>query len=190
MSVIIAASFQTQSEVDMAIDALLNADFPSDQISSFFVTPAGQHAHYLWGGDHDTSAGAEDSARGTAVGIASGGLVGIAVGAVTSPFTGPLGVITGGLVGAHIGNLVGALSRMKEDEPTSNQASLRHTGMIVAVCTPDEERRQRAIAIFTQLGALELETSSGQIIASDWKDFDPTLPPQRIVMQDQGSAAS
>ena len=68
MSVIIAGRFEEQSEVEIAVQSLRNAGFPADQISSFFLSPAGQHARYSMGGDHDKSVGAEESVKGTAAG--------------------------------------------------------------------------------------------------------------------------
>jgi hypothetical protein len=180
MATIIAGQFDEQSAASAAEQALREAGFPADQISSFYVAPAGQHARYPLGGDHDKSLGAEDSPKGTTAGTATGGLVGAAIGAVATPLAGPLGAITGGLVGAHVGNLVGALGRMKEDDTTGDAPPIRHSGMLVAVSAPTPDCEQRAIQILAQRGALALESGAGNISHGDWEDFDPAVAPRPI----------
>ncbi len=180
MTAIIAGRFDEQTAADAAVAALRDAGFPADDISSFYVSPAGQHAQYPIGGDHDTSTGAEESPKGTIAGATTGGLVGAAIGAVTTPLTGPLGAITGGLVGAHVGNLVGALGKMKDDDPSVSAQPIRHAGMLVAVSAPDADCEQRALRILTDRGALALESGSGHIVQGNWEDFDPAGPPNLI----------
>lgn len=180
MSTIIAGRFEELSEVDSAMSALREAGFPADQISSFFLSPAGQHARYALGGDHNVSAGAEESTKGTAAGTTGGGLVGAAIGAMTTPITGPLGAVTGGLVGAHIGNLVGALGKMKEDDSPEDEPAIRHAGLIVAVSAPVESSQRRAIDVFRQFGARAIELSHGRIVGGDWEDFDPVARPHLL----------
>jgi hypothetical protein len=177
---IIAGSFEEQSTVAAAVGALRAAGFPAEHISSFFVSPAGQHARYTIGGDHDKSTGAQSSAQGTAAGTTTGGVIGAAIGAITTPLTGPIGAITGGLVGAHVGNLVGALGAMKEDEAAPDSPAIRHAGLLVAVSTPTERCKERAIALLREHGAITLESSDGHIVNGDWQDFDPSVPPHLI----------
>ncbi len=180
MATIIAGRFDEQISVDATIAELRAAGFPAEHISTFYVTPAGQHARYRLGGDHDKSVGAEDTAKGTAAGTTTGGLVGAAIGAISAPLTGPIGAITGGLVGAHVGNLVGALGKMHDDDNASDQPLVRHAGLMVAVSAPTAQCVQRAVQILQQQGAGELESADGHIVASDWQDFDPASLPQRI----------
>ena len=189
MATIIAGRFDEQSDVEAAVNALRGAGFPAEHISTFYVAPAGQHARYRLGGDHDKSTGAEESTKGTAAGTTTGGLVGAAIGAVTTPLTGPLGAITGGLVGAHVGNLVGALGKMKDDGG-DDTPPIRHAGLMVAVSTPNVDCEQRAIGILQQHGALELESSSGHIVRGDWEDFDPAAPPHLIDISQQSRPSS
>lgn len=180
MSTIIAGRFEEQTDVEAAVRALRSAGFPADHISTFYVSPAGQHARYAIGGDHDTSTGAQESTQGTAAGTATGGVVGAAIGALTTPLTGPIGAITGGLVGAHVGNLVGALGKMKDDDSPEDAPAIRHAGLMVAVSTPNTPCEQRAIAVLRDHGALEIESGSGRIVRGDWEDFDPSAPPHLI----------
>ncbi len=182
MATIIAGKFDEQVAVDEAVSSLRAAGFPAEHISSFYVAPAGQHARYSIGGDHDKSAGAEDTPKGTAAGTATGGVIGAAIGAISSPLTGPIGVIAGGLVGAHVGNLVGALGTMKDDNVAADAPTIRHAGLMVAVSTPNEECLQRAAALLQSQGAVLLELASGQIRNGDWQDFDPAAPPHLIDM--------
>jgi hypothetical protein len=183
MATIIAGKFDEQTEVEATISALRAAGFPADDISTFFLTPAGQHARYALGGDHDISPGAEDSAQGAVAGSTAGGMLGAAIGAVTTPFTGPIGAITGALVGAHVGNLVGALGKMKDDENPEDAPPIRHAGLIVAVKTSNAQSEECAIAVLRAHGAQQLESSAGQIVRGDWEDFDPASPPHLIDAQ-------
>lgn len=182
MTTIIAGMFEQQSDWDNAVTSLRAAGFPHDQISAFYVSPAGQHATYPLGGDQDRSPGAERSGQGTAAGTAAGGAVGVVIGAATAPVTGPIGALAGGLVGAHIGNLVGALGMMKEDGEGAGENPIpsRHAGLLVAVATPVPASQARAIDVLRQTGAHDIEQSEGTISHGDWEDFDPTRPPQLI----------
>ena len=191
MATIIAGRFDEQVSADAAVAALRDAGFPAGHISSFYVSPAGQHAQYPIGGDHDKSAGAEETPKGTTAGTTTGGLVGAAIGAVTTPLTGPIGAITGGLVGAHVGNLVGALGKMKDDESADSAPPIRHSGMLVAVSTPNPGCEERAVRILNECGALALESGTGHIVHGNWEDFDPALPPHLIDSKQQpGLSAS
>lgn len=189
MATIIAGRFDEQAVADAAVGALRTAGFPAEHISSFYVSPAGQHAQYPIGGDHDNSPGAEDTSKGTMAGSAAGGAIGAAIGAITTPLTGPIGAITGGLVGAHIGNLVGGLGTMRDDDSPADAPAVRHSGLLVAVCTPTENSMQRALAILDDQGAVALESSSGHIVNGDWQDFDAASPPHLITTGQAGQPA-
>jgi len=173
MTVIIAGRFAQQDEVEQAIGALQRAGVPSDQISSFYVNPAGQHDLFPIGGDRDESPGSEDSDKGTALGLGAGGIIGGAAGAAA----GPLGAITGALVGAHIGSLVGSLSATNEDKDIP---PLRQSGMLVAVSVSSGQEEEKAIDTFRALGATCVERSEGKIVNGDWADFDPLSSPKFV----------
>ncbi len=189
MATIIAGRFDEQATAESAVNALRSAGFPAEHISSFYVAPAGQHARYRLGGDHDKSVGAEDSPKGTVAGSTTGGVIGAAVGAISTPLSGPIGAITGGLVGAHLGNLVGALGSMKDDGDSPDTPPIRHSGLLVAVCAPTESCMQRALQILEAQGAVDLESSSGRIESGDWQDFDPAATPQLISKPQAGLGA-
>ncbi len=173
MTVIIAGRFAQQDEVEQAIAALQRAGAPPDQISSFYVNPAGQHDLFPIGGDRDESPGSEDSDKGTAIGLGAGGVIGGAAGAAA----GPLGAVTGALVGAHIGSLMGSLSGTDEDKDIP---PLRQSGMLVAISVSSEEEEEKAIDTFRAIGATCVERSEGQIVNGDWADFDPLSSPKFV----------
>lgn len=170
MAVIIAGRFELQDEASEAIAALHRAGAPPQQVTSFYVNPPGQHDMFPIGGDRDESPGAEDSDKGTAVGLTAGGLIGGAAGTAA----GPLGAVTGALVGAHIGSLVGSLSSTDEKQDTP---PLRQAGMLVAVSVSSEQEEEKAIDTFRGLGATCVERSEGQIVNGDWTDFNPLSAP-------------
>lgn len=180
MATIIAGRFEQQTDSTHTIDALLDAGFRREHIASFFLNPAGQHATYELGGDHDRSAGARTSGKGIAAGVVAGAAAGMAV----TPVLGPLGPVAGGLLGAHLGGLIGGLSQMRDQgdvgpnaEDPENALPLRHAGMYVAIATTDDESVDRAVDMLTTLGATDLEHAEGTITNGDWVDFDPSVPP-------------
>ena len=184
MTTIIAGRFEQQTEADAAAAALQQAGFGADQISIFYVNPAGQHDQTAIGGDRDQSPGAEDTGLGNAAGIATGGAIGAAVGAVTAPLTGPIGAVTGAFVGGHIGQLVGAMSATKDDGGAAdeNRIPVRQAGMLVAVAVGGG-MQDRALDALRSVGAEDLEVGEGNIVAGDWEDFDPVAPPRFIDQQ-------
>ena len=171
---IIAGRFQQQDEIEAAIDALRHAGFTPDQISSFYVNPAGQHDLYPVGGDRDKSPGAQDSSKGTM----TGGAIGAGLGVAAVPLVGPLGP----LVGAHIGSLVGTLSSMDDNgsQRAAGTAPMRKSGMMVAAGAATEEQAARALEVLRGLGATDIEYTDGTIVDGDWRDFDPLSPPALV----------
>ena len=183
MTTIIAGRFEQQTQADAASAALQRAGFAADQISIFYVNPAGQHDQTMIGGDRDQSPGAENTGMGNVAGIATGGAIGAAVGAATAPITGPIGAITGAFVGGHIGQLVGAMSATKDDGGASdeNRIPVRQAGMLVAVAVGGMQ--EQALDALRSVGAEDLELGEGTIVAGDWEDFDPVAPPRFIDQQ-------
>ena len=182
MTTIIAGRFGQQEQVRHAIEEMVRNGFSSDQISSFYVNPAGQHAQTPIGGDRDESPGAKESTTGTVAGMATGGTVGAAIGAATAPVTGPIGAITGAFVGGHIGSLVGSLTKMDDNGEAAeqNKVAIRQAGMVVAVSVPEPASEGQAIKVLRALGAEDIERSEGTIVDGDWQDFDPISAPALI----------
>lgn len=183
MSTIIAGHFQLQDEVEQARRALVDAGFPNDRISGFYLSQPGQHDMTPIGGDHIESPGAKESGEGVIQGAASGAAIGAAAGAVTAPVTGPLGPIVGGLVGAHVGSLF-SFSKMKDagEHEEGGHAPLenRPAGMLVAVACDDPDLEHRALDVLRRLEAHHIERAEGEIVDGDWADFDPRSTPHFI----------
>ncbi|MGE5651643.1 MAG: hypothetical protein ACM34A_15725 [Bacillota bacterium] len=181
-STIIAGRFQQQTEVDDTVAELLRAGFARENISTFFVNPAGQHDTYPIGGDRMESPGAEQSRKG----VATGAAVGAAAGVAAAPFLGPVGAVTGGLVGAHVGGLVGSMSQMKEKEDSGvpldaqDPRAQRQSGMLVAVAVADGAQEDQAIHALRAAGAVDIERAQGTIANGDWSDFNPLDTPDLI----------
>lgn len=183
MSTIIAGHFQLQDEIEQARDALLDAGFPRERISAFYLSQPGQHDMTPIGGDQQESPGAKESPKGVAEGAAGGAAIGAAAGAATAPLTGPLGPIVGGLVGAHVGTLF-SFSKMKEagakEEGGRAPVENRPAGMLIAVAFDDPALEQTAVDLLRRLGAHHIERAKGNIVDGDWADFDPRSLPQII----------
>ena len=183
MSTIIAGHFQLQDEIAEARIALRDAGFAAERISSFYVNPAGQHATYELGGDHDKSPGAKESDEGVVKGGAVGAVAGAVAGSATIAATGPIGPVVGALVGAHVGSLY-SLHKMKEagepEQGGENQRPPRRAGMMIAVAVEGAEQEQRALDTLRRLGAHDIERADGSISGGDWGDFDPNSLPVAI----------
>ena len=195
MSRIVAAHFQRQDQIDSARQALVDAGFGADQVSSFYVSSAGQHDLTAIGGDHIASPGAKETPDAILAGAAGGAVIGAVIGAATVVATGPVGPLVGGLVGAHVGSLF-SFSKMKDagegehadagavghDDARAgdNRAEPRKAGMLVAVALAAPADEARALGVLRGLGADHLERADGHIAAGDWSDFDPNSVPQLI----------
>lgn len=179
MSNIIAGRFEQQTLVEEARAEILRAGFAEDHVTTFYVSPPGQHDHTPLGGDEIESRGAEHSERGLAEGSLAGGALGATVGVATFPVLGPVGPIVGALVGAHVGNLAGSLSEM-EDDGSGTTLPYRRSGMMLAVSADDPDAEDRAIRLLRALHAQDIERAQGTIADGDWKDFNPTQPPRLV----------
>lgn len=174
MTTIIAGHFQLQEDALRTCDALRQAGFAAERISTFYSNPPGQHAVIPTGGDRIASPGAEETPQGLAKGEVTGAAVGAALGAATIPVTGPVGPVLGGLLGAHVGSLY-SFSELKEKDDSGPPP--RQAGMLVAVAV-EGEQEARAIALLRQQGAEKVERAEGTIADGDWKDFNPLSVPQ------------
>lgn len=183
MTTIIAGRFEQQDQVQQAIAEMVRAGFSEDHISSFYLNPPGRHHQLPMGGDHDKSAGAEESPQGSAAGAVTGSAVGAAVGAVTTPLSGPLGAATGAFVGGYVGSLAGSLGKMKDDGGADNAAPeplIRQPGMMVAVSVSPDDDTERAAEVLRACGAADIERAEGTIVNGDWEDFDPQSMPNLL----------
>jgi hypothetical protein len=185
MSTIVAGHFQLQDQIEEARNALMNAGFAEDRISSFFLNQPGQHDMTSIGGDRIQSPGAEETPIGVLEGAATGGAVGAAIGMATVGVTGPVGPVVGGLVGAHVGSLF-SLTKMKEAGEKEegghgeNQFEPRKPGMLVAVAADRPGDEEKALEVLHRLGSDHIERADGTILNGDWTDFDPLSLPVLI----------
>lgn len=183
MSTIIAGHFQLQDEVEQARRALVDAGFPGERISGFYLSQPGQHDMTPIGGDDQHSPGAKESPKGLAQGASAGAAIGLAAGAATSPITGPAGPVVGSLLGAHVGSLF-SFSKMKDagEAEQGGQAPLenRPSGMLIAVAFDDPGQEQQVVELLRRLGAHHIERARGNIVDGDWADFDPSSAPDII----------
>lgn len=187
MSKIIAGRFETQAEADRAIDALKSAGFATREYTSFYLTPAGQHAEYRFGGDAHHDEGTKKSGKTAAAGAAIGGVTGLAVGTAAAAAIEPgftaAGAIAGAGVGAYVGSLAGGLKGTRSGDP--EKASLeepveRASGVMVAVCVDRNGTEREALQVLRTHGALEVERASGEWRSGSWADFDPRRTPRLI----------
>ena len=196
MTPIIAGRFEQEVQAEAAVAALRHGGFDAADVTVFFVNPAGQHASYLIGGDRDASPGAKHAYSGALKGVAVGTAVGAGVGLAASPALGPAAVVAGAGVGAYAGSLVGALGKMEEKpaaakpdehvvEPAAtttaprdtDTASLRSSGIFVAVRAVEFAKRVAAVNALRAKGAQDIERADGTWQAGQWIDFDPLKPP-------------
>ena len=180
MSKIIAARFQSSEQSDHAVEALLSQSIARDDISVFYVTPAGQHDATPIGGDEHESRGTEHAQHGAGTGAllgASAGLAGAAV-AATAGLAAPLIVVAGlgvAAAGAYSGSLAGAMGGTMD----AGHHAIRHAGMMVAVNIASASESD-VIRALREAGALDVERSEGTWADGDWSDFDPTRAPHLI----------
>jgi hypothetical protein len=196
MTPIIAGRFEQGAQAEAAVAALCRGGFDAADVTVFFVNPAGQHAAYPIGGDRDASPGAKHAHSGALTGAALGTAVGVGVGLAASPLMGPAAIVAGAGAGAYAGSLVGALGQMEEKpaaaqpdehvvEPAAtvaasrdtDTASVRSSGIFVAVRAVEFARRVAAVNVLRAKGAQDIERADGTWQAGQWIDFDPLKPP-------------
>ncbi len=178
MSSIIAARFAVQDAVAAARAEILRAGFPEDHVSSFYVSPPGQHDMTPLGGDEMESPGTHSGA-GVTDGALTGGAIGAAAGLAGVAVVGPLAPLVGALIGAHVGNLTGPLSETDENGDAA-APPYRRSGMMLAVSADTAEEEQRIIDVLRALDAQDIERAEGTVIDGDWQDFNPLQAPRLV----------
>jgi hypothetical protein len=205
---IIAGRFEQETQARSAVEALRRQGFAADDVSAFFLNPAGQHGTFPIGGDRDASPGATEAHNGAVKGAAVGGAVGLGVGLAVSPILGPLGPLAGAGAGAYAGSLVGAFTDMKgpseesaapsqvtEQTPATSgapvhdaeearadttQATVRQSGVIVAARAPGDDRQTLVVDVLRSNGAQDIERADGTWEGGRWTDFDPLKAPALV----------
>ena len=186
MTTIIAGGFETYDGANTAMRRLREAGVSEENLCSFRVNPPGEHDETPIGGDHDESPGAHHAGGGSVKGAAVGAIAGAAAGAVASTVLGPVAIAGGAGVGAYTGALVGALGSMDE---ATHRDEVRPAENLVAVNVGASEiDESRAIAIFEQCGAMQVERAEGTWADGEWADFDPVVAPRLIRREDRPAA--
>lgn len=183
MSTIIAGTFKQQEQAAQVLEALMSSGFSNEDVTSFYVSPPGQHALHTGGGDEGASPGARSAGKGAAKGATVGGAVGLAAGIAAAPVIGPAGLVAAAGVGAYTGSLAGAdVSTDKEavdDNRTHKvseqpmQTTDRKPGVIVAVRADESDSQRNAINVLQSHGAEDIECARGNLARGQWSDFDP-----------------
>src|SRR5258706_13951541 len=102
MSTIIAGRFDLEENARHAFQALQELGYPRDRITSFYVTPPGQHAVHGTPADPDASAGAPHAGRGAGIGAAGGPRGGSRVRPGTGPQRAPARPLLASAVAAPV----------------------------------------------------------------------------------------
>lgn len=189
MSLIIAGRFDTFAQAEAAAGQLFARGFAEDDVTLFFVNPAGQHGRFPLGGDVAVDAGTRKAGAGAGRGIVFGAIAGAVIGAVALALLQAsvlvLALATG--LGAYLGSLVGALSMTRDPDRVSNAPenvpdpnrqvkTERDAGVLLAVhVNPDT--RETAAEVLRQAGAQDVERAYGRWSEGRWVDFDPLAPP-------------
>lgn len=192
MSLIIAGRFQTFPKAEAAAQRLFARGFVEEDVTLFYVAPAGQHARIETGGDRYADAGAKDASKGAAKGVTIGAVIGAIIGAgVFVLFKAPwLAAVLAAGAGAYVGSLMGAMSHARsgkraaansasaDNHGSANAADARHSGVVAVHVAP--ELQAEAAAILRDAGGKEVERASGHWQNGRWADFDPVKPLQPV----------
>jgi len=189
MNAIVNGNFKDLSAAKLAVSALVDGGFISNEISFFKVELPGHHLDRPAGEGVALEPDATETKLPEAgVGAMSGAAVGGAIGAVialaTLPVLGPMVAAAAVSVGAYGGSLYGVLDSMDSAETdateraimSSQEARHRQSGTLVAVIAADEALQEKAKQILIAEGAGDIELTNGHILSGEWTDFNPALP--------------
>ncbi|ODA03421.1 hypothetical protein A9G00_06655 [Achromobacter xylosoxidans] len=188
MSLIVAARFQTFDEATQATQRLRLEGFSEDDIHTFYISTAGEHARFPLGGDR----AADPDARGAHLGALAGasllGLLFALVGGLVALWAGAatLVIVVAAGAGAYIGALAGALrvagrGRPRSMVPAAPDAHppLRQAGVMLALPVPPD-REAAARQVLRDAGGHDIERAQGRWLDGKWEDFDPLKPPRHV----------
>ena len=189
MANIIAGVVETEEAAKGVIEALRAQGFGSDDVTSFYLNPPGQHATYAIGGDAHHDAGTKDAGKTAVAGAAIGGVTGLALGtaaaAAAEPGFAAIGAVAGAGVGAYVGSLAGGLTGTEHgsrSDATREAPKGRDAGYLIAVRT-DTNAETAVIDTLRTHGAHDIERASGAWVPGAepaWTDFDPRKLPQLV----------
>jgi hypothetical protein len=173
--------YQTQADVEYAVDALRAESFRNTDISVLFPDNKGTKDFAV---EKSTKA-----PEGTAAGVTTGGVIGgvlgwlVGIGAIAIPGLGPfiaagpiVAAIAGVGVGGTVGGIAGALIGMgiPEYEAKRYEGRVKDGGILLSVHCDDNSWTAKAKHLLERTGAQDI-ASSGEASA-DWQKSDRPLP--------------
>lgn len=173
--------YQTQADVEYAVDALRAESFRNIDISVLFPDNKGTKDFAV---EKNTKA-----PEGTAAGVTTGGVIGgvlgwlTGIGAIAIPGVGPfiaagpiVAAIAGVGVGGAIGGIAGALIGMgiPEYEAKRYEGRIKEGGILLSVHCDDSNWTSKAKRVLERTGAQDV-ASAGEA-AADWQKSDTPLP--------------
>ncbi|MGS1011443.1 hypothetical protein [Achromobacter anxifer] len=189
MSLIVAARFDTFDHAAEAARKLCAEGFTEDDIHTFYINTAGEHARFPIGGDRVADPDAKGGHFGAVAGASALGLVFALLGGLIAARVAAsvLIVIAAAGVGAYLGALAGALwvvGRGRREHPAASYAddthpAVRQAGVMLALhVSPDRDALARTV--LTQAGGRDIERAQGRWLNGKWEDFDPLTPPRHV----------
>jgi hypothetical protein len=173
--------YQTQTDVEYAVDALRAQNFRNTDVSVLFPENKGTKDFAV---EKHTKA-PEGTAAGATTGLVVGGVLGwlVGIGALAIPGVGPLiaagpivaaltGIGVGGAVGGIAGGLVGM--GIPEYEAKRYEGRIKEGGILLSVHCDDSNWTAKAKQILQRTGAQDV-ASAGEA-AADWQKSDKPLP--------------
>ncbi|MGC1371259.1 MAG: quinol:electron acceptor oxidoreductase subunit ActD [Candidatus Sulfotelmatobacter sp.] len=173
--------YQTQADVEFAVDALRAEGFRNTDVSVLFPENKGTKDFAV---EKHTKA-PEGTATGATTGLVVGGVLGwlVGVGALAIPGVGPLiaagpivATLTGIGVGGTVGGIAGALVGMgiPEYEAKRYEGRIKEGGILLSVHCDDSNWITKAKHVLQRTGAQDI-ASAGEA-AADWQKSDKPLP--------------
>ncbi|MEO8838072.1 MAG: hypothetical protein ABI351_05115 [Herbaspirillum sp.] len=180
MSQIIAGRFHTFKQAEGVAHHLAAQNIAQQDISVFFVNPAGQHAIYPYGGDQYADPSAKKAGWHSRIGILIGGLAGLVIGGITylAGWQTGLAPLFGLLLGAFFGTFLGTVHGMEAGgEPRPDGKNQQRDSGVMVAARVNGDTAARAEQVLRADGAQSVEQAEGKWENGDWSDFDPRVPP-------------
>ncbi|MBB1593035.1 hypothetical protein [Achromobacter sp. UMC46] len=189
MSLIVAARFQTFDQATVAAQKLFAEGFTEDDVHTFYINSAGEHARFPLGGDRIADPDAKGAHLGAVAGASALGLLfALLGGLIAARLAAPiLIVIAAAGVGAYLGALAGALwivgrdKRRKQASPRAQEMhpAVRAAGVMLALHVP-VGKEALARQVLRESGGRDIERARGRWLNGKWEDFDPLKPPKHV----------
>jgi uncharacterized protein (TIGR02271 family) len=182
MAKTIVGLFDTFTEAQGAVQALVNKGFPRDNISIAANNATGEYTQ---------STASSEEWSGTATGAAAGATIGgiggllVGLGTLAIPGVGPIvaagpliAALTGAGVGAVAGGLIGALTDIgvPEEEAGYYAEGVRRGGTLVTV-NAEDGMVDRAVDILENHNAVDVEQRASSWKQSGWTGYSSTAKP-------------